>query len=307
MTQGTAVVGFAYDTADRRTVLTLPNGVTIESAYDVSSQVTSLTYKLGGTTLGDLSYTYDLGGNRSAVGGSWARTDLPTAVASATYNAANQISAWGGTSFTYDNNGNLTNDGSKTYTWNARNQLTGLSGGASASFQYDGAGRRRAKTLSSTSTGFLYDGVNAVQELSGGSSSANILAGLGVDEWFTRTDATTTRHFLTDPLGSTVALAGSGAVQTEYTYGAFGTTTTSGASTTNRSGFTGREDDGTGSHHYRARYYDSLTQRFISEDPIGTNGGVNLLAYAANQPTGLTDALGLKPADGFSGNGGQGP
>jgi hypothetical protein len=55
----------------------------------VSSQVIGFTYKLDGTTLGDLSYTYDLGGNRTAVGGSWARTGLPTALTSATYNAAN--------------------------------------------------------------------------------------------------------------------------------------------------------------------------------------------------------------------------
>jgi RHS repeat-associated protein len=307
ITQGTAAVGFTYDNADRRTVLTLANGVTIESAYDLSSQVTGLTYKLGGTTLGDLTYTYDLGGRRTAVGGSWARTGLPAALASATYNAANQISTWGASSFTYDNNGNLTNDGSKTYTWNARNQLAGLSGGASASFQYDGSGRRRAKTISGTSTGFVYDGVNAIQELSGGSPSSNILAGLGIDEWFARTDAATTRHFLTEPLGSTVALAdGSGAVQTEYTYGAFGNTTATGASTTNRSGFTGREDDGVGLHHYRARYYDSVAQRFVSEDPIGFEGGVNLFAYVSNRPTAFTDPFGLKPGDGLGANAGRG-
>ena len=55
-----------------------------------------------------------------------------------------------------------------------RNQLSALSGGVSASFQYDGLGRRRAKTMSGSSTGFLYDGLNTVQELVSGSPSANI-------------------------------------------------------------------------------------------------------------------------------------
>jgi hypothetical protein len=66
------------------------------------------------------------------MGGTYARTGLPTAMEAATYDAANQITEWDSTAFTYDANGNLTDDGPTTYTWNARNQLTGLSGGASA-------------------------------------------------------------------------------------------------------------------------------------------------------------------------------
>ena len=38
----------------------------------------------------------------------------------------------------------------------------GLSGSVSASFSYDGVGRRRAKTVSGTTTSFLYDGLNTV-------------------------------------------------------------------------------------------------------------------------------------------------
>lgn len=117
------------------------------------------------TTLGDLACTYDGGGRRLPQGGSYARTGLPTALASATYDAANQITSCGGTSFAYDANGNLTSDGARSYSWNARNQLTALSGGANASFLYDGMGRRRSRTVSGTARGFLYDGLNLVQEL----------------------------------------------------------------------------------------------------------------------------------------------
>jgi hypothetical protein len=75
----------------------------------------------------------------------------------------NQLTNWGGTTLTYDLNGNLTNDGTSTYTWNARNQLASMTG---ASFVYRCVGRRVTKTIGSA-TGYLYDGVNPVQELWG--------------------------------------------------------------------------------------------------------------------------------------------
>jgi RHS repeat-associated protein len=253
-----------------------------------------LTYKLGGNTLGALTYGYDGNGRRTALGGTWARTGLPSALSSATYDDANQIATWASTSFTYDDNGNLTSDGTNSYTWNARNQLASMSGGASASFAYDGVGRRRSRTVGSTTTAFRYDGLNPVQELVGGSASADILAGLGIDEYFTRTDGNGARHFLTDALQSTVALAdGSGDVETEYSYEPFGATTTSGSSTANPFGFTGRENDGTGLQFSRARYYDPRLQRFISEDPLGFGGGdVNLHAYVWNSTPNFTDPTG---------------
>jgi YD repeat-containing protein len=115
--------------------------------YDAANQLTSLVYADGATTLGDLTYTYDLAGNRTAVTGSWARTSLPEALGAATYDAANRILTWSGQAYSYDANGNLASDGLTSYAWNARNQLTGLSGATSASFAYDGTSRRRAKTI----------------------------------------------------------------------------------------------------------------------------------------------------------------
>ncbi|HEX4932900.1 MAG TPA: RHS repeat-associated core domain-containing protein, partial [Gemmatimonadaceae bacterium] len=269
LTQGGASVGIAYDAADRRTSRTRPNGLVVEYGYDSDSRLTGLTYKQGATPIGTLTYSYDGMGRRAGVGGTWARTTLPAALASASYDAANQIVQFAGVGFTYDANGNLTNDGARTLTWNARNQLTALAGPVSGSFGYDGFGRRRAKTVGGTTTGFLYDALNPVQELAGGLPAATLVTGLDIDEYFTRTDAAGARHLLTDALGSTVALTdATGAVQTEYTYGPFGAFTTSGAGTGNAFAFTGREADGTGLMYYRARYYDPLRQRFVSEDPI---------------------------------------
>ena len=303
ITQASATVSYIYDAAGRRTSLTLPNGVLVEYGYDAASRVTSITYKQNGTTvLGDLTYEYDKAGNRTKIGGSFARTGIPQAIASTAYNAANQQTTFGANTLTYDNNGNLQTitdlNGTTTYTWNARNQLTGISGpGVSASFVYDGLGRREKKTINSDLTEFLFDGVNPVQETSGATIVANILTGLEIDEYFTRTDvgAGVTSILLAEGLGSVVALANAaGTVQTEYTYEPFGRTSTIGIANTNPFLYTGRENDGSGLYYYRNRYYNPQLQRFISEDPIEFAGGdVNIYAYVRGNPMSWIDLFGL--------------
>jgi RHS repeat-associated protein len=294
ITQGTGVATFGYDNANRRTALTLPSGVTATYAYDAASRLTGLSYTLGPTTLGTLLYGYDTRGSRTVIGGTWARTGLPPALASATYNAANHQLTFGSQVLTYDLNGNLTSDGASTYTWDVRNRLAANTGPSPASFIYDGAGRRRTKTINGSNTSFLYDGLNPVQEQAG-SSIRNLLTGLGVDEFLTRDDGTGTRGLLGDALGSTLALVDEGgAVAATYTYDPFGTTTVTGSPGPNTLTYTGREDDGTGLKYYRARYYHPGLQRFISEDPLGFEGGdPNLYAYVANNPVQWTDPLGL--------------
>ena len=84
-----------------------------------------------------------------------------------------------------------------------------MNSGAST-FQYDAFGRRTTKSVGGSATSFLYDGFNAVQELQGSTASANTLSG-AVDEVLLRTDSASARSFLTDRLGSTVALADSSA------------------------------------------------------------------------------------------------
>ncbi len=297
ITQGSANVSFGCDNDSRRTSLTLPNGVILNYGYDAASQLTGITYTLGSNTLGNLTYAYDLAGQRTGVGGSYARTGTPQAAPFASYNVNNQLTQWKGATLTYDANGNLTSDGTNTYTWNARNQLQSISGPVPTSFQYDPFGRRVSKTIGGT-TQFLYDGPNPVQEISGTAASANLLTG-GVDEYFQRTDAAGTRNFLTDALGSTLALADStGTLQTQYTFEPFGNTSVTGAATTSSFAYTGRELDATSLYYYRARYYSPSAQRFISEDPLEFGGGdANLYAYARNNPVTYADPSGRSTLD----------
>jgi len=270
--------------------------VVTEYSYDAASRLVGQTFKNGGTTLGALTYGYDASGSRVSTGGIWARTGLPSTVASATYDAANQQTAFAGATQTFDLDGNLTGDGTNTYTWDARNRLASLSGPSlSASFAYDPLGRRTSKTINGTETRFHYDALTPVQEItSAGGVIANLLTGAGIDEYFARADAGGTRSHLTDLLGSTVAeLDASVTSQAEYTYEPFGQTALTGSSG-NAFRYTGREDDGTALYYYRARYYHPALQRFISEDPMGFEGDdTNLFAYVRNDPLALTDPAGL--------------
>lgn len=59
--------------------------------------------------------------------------------------------------------------------------------------------------------------------------------------------------------------------------------------------YTGRRfDDETGLYHNRARYYDPDIARFISQDPLGLEAGINPYAYAGNDPVNARDPSGLE-------------
>src|SRR5207249_3850872 len=193
----------------------------------------ALTYKLGASVLGTLTYSYDQVGNRTTIGGTWARTILPQP-ASAVVDAADQLAQWSSVALTFDANGNLASDGLNSYSWNARNQLSSISGGLNASFQYDGVGRRVSRSSQSGVTAFLYDSTDILEELNGGIPVSSSLLGLGIDERFSRSDSNSARYPLVDALGSTVALTDAvGSVATSYSYDVFGGAIAFGGADTN--------------------------------------------------------------------------
>ena len=52
-------------------------------------------------------------------------------------------------------------------------------------------------------------------------------------------------------------------------------------------------DQETGLHYNYHRYYDPKSGRYLTPDPIGLAGGINLYAYAYNNPVNLIDPFGL--------------
>lgn len=296
--QGTQIITLDYDEAGRRKALTLPNGITAEYSYDNANRLTRIVYKSGATILKDLVYTSDASGNRTSYTGGL--TGLPDE-ATATYEPkSNQLLTFNDKTFTYDKNGNMLTmtepNGITTYTWDARNRLQSINGpGLTASFIYDPFGNRARKEINGKVVDYLYDGADIVQEIENGTVAANYLHGLNIDEPFVKTDSNGSGYYLADGLGSIIALANqAGAIVTQYSYDPFGKTTTSGLASANPFQYTGRENDGTGLYYYRARYYNPSIGRFISEDPIGLDGGINLYGYVGGNPVNWVDPEGLK-------------
>lgn len=293
-------VDIQYDALGRRTKLTLPNGVSTEYQYDVASRLTTLIYRNTAGILGDLVYTYDSTGNRTGVGGSFARTLLPDPIASATYDAANEQLTFADKSMTYDANGNLTTitdpSGVTAFTWDGRNRLASLSGpGTTASFGYDALGRRAAKTVNGQLIEYLYDGADIVGQ-SDSLGTTSYLRSLNIDETFSFTNRDGTYFSIYDPLGSTLAVTDQGGNPiVQYTYDPFGNSVSTNPTFPNPFEYAGRENDRlAGLYHYRTRVYSPALHRFLSEDPIDLAGrNPNFYTYVFNSPVNFTDSTGL--------------
>jgi len=110
-------------------------------------------------------------------------------------------------------------------------------------------------------------------------------------------------YAIKDHQNTVIALAdSSGTVVESYEYDAYGNTQVFDAIGTeltasaleNRYTFQGREIDWhTGLHYFRARWYDPETGRWLSKDPIGISGGLNLYVAFANNPVNFIDPSGL--------------
>ncbi|MFZ0956487.1 MAG: RHS repeat-associated core domain-containing protein, partial [Candidatus Sulfotelmatobacter sp.] len=148
---------------------------------------------------------------------------------------------------------------------------------------------------------YLYDGSlrqgwNVIEEVD---NSGNVLArytqGQVMDQTFAELRSDVTSYFEQDGIGSITSLSNpASALANTYTYDSFGKLTASTGTLTNPFQFTGREfDPETGIYQYRARYYDQRGGRFISEDPMGFDSGVNFYDYVKNRPLDSVDPLGL--------------
>lgn len=116
-------------------------------------------------------------------------------------------------------------------------------------------------------------------------------------------NGTTNYYYLKDLANTVLALANSsGSIVESYLYDAYGNVTIknsggnviSSSAYGNRFLFQGREYDYTTQlYNFRARWYDPETGRWLSNDPIGISGGLNLYAFCANNPVNYVDPTGL--------------
>ena len=119
--------------------------------------------------------------------------------------------------------------------------------------------------------------------------------GLGVDEPLIMERGGQSFFYQTDGLGSIIELTDSnGTIAQSYVYNSFGNIEQQAGNIVNPYTYTGREiDTETGLYFYRARYYDSISGRFINEDPIGfAAGDNNFYRYVQNNPVNFMDPSG---------------
>lgn len=87
-------------------------------------------------------------------------------------------------------------DGTKTYYWNALNQLVEVKEGTTtiASFEYDGGERRTEKVAAGLTHQYIYDAEDIVEERVSGTNSDTVryYHGAGIDEPLARTNGSWT-------------------------------------------------------------------------------------------------------------------
>jgi RHS repeat-associated protein len=274
--------------------------------YDSLNRLSSATETNGGTTNWTQNNAYDRYGNRQIDygGGSYNLTFSST---------TNRITTSG---FSYDSNGNLTNDTIHAYTFDAENKI--LKVDSTTAYTYDGAGQRVRK-LVGENTRFIYGiGGQLIAEYDGstGNLKKEYVAGGGslITIEPTAVNSNGTQYTTPDNLGSPRVITNSSAsVVGRHDYmpfgedlgaGTGGRTTgmgfSGGSSDNNRKKFTGYERDTETSLDFaQARYYSNTQGRFTSPDPfagsatIGNPQTFNRYAYCGNNPVNATDPSGM--------------
>ncbi|MBI4739933.1 RHS repeat-associated core domain-containing protein [Candidatus Woesearchaeota archaeon] len=153
--------------------------------------------------------------------------------------------------YVHDNNGNLTNDGARSYEWDDVNRLTAIIEGTKRfEFTYDGLGRRVK----------MRDHLGSVREVMKNASST-VEAKYDYDPWGRQTQTTGTRVFDIGYAGYMVFAPSGTNIKLNLTW-------------------------------YRA--YSPELGRWLSRDPIGEEGGINLYGYVENRPINTFDPFGLQ-------------
>jgi RHS repeat-associated protein len=201
--------------------------------------------------------------------------------------------------YTWDDNGNLLDDGINTYTYDSANRLISLTNGADEyTFTYNGFGDRLQQTINSNTTNYtldlasgltqvLYDGDNFYTYGIGRISQLELYGN-------------TPEYFITDALGSVRQLTHeSSSVLMTQSYDPYGNVVSSAGSVDSIYGYTGEQTDATGNIYLRARYYNPTDGRFISRDTwsgdMNNPLSLNRWNYVEANPVNYVDFSGQTP------------
>jgi RHS repeat-associated protein len=197
----------------------------------------------------------------------------------------------------YDLNGNLTDDDAgRTFDWDGANRLVKITQGSNVTeFIYDGVGRRVQEKLNgAVIKQWVWDGTAPAEERDAGNTVTKRFYAAGEQI------GSSAYFFTTDHLGSVREMTDStGAIRARYDYDPYGRVTKVSGDLEADFGFTGfyrHQASGLWLTLYRA--YDANLGRWLSRDPIGEFGGLNLYEYSADDPINGSDPLGLKTCTG---------
>ena len=314
------VVEYEYDIMDRVTNIAwrTTSGATIggfEYEYDAVGRIVSRSHAIGSNAFDrvyayddldrlasddGVTYTYDAAGNRM--------TRMENGITTTyTLGVGDRLATWTGGSYTYDFAGNVTRierDGRPTLdlTWNSQYQLVSVAtnGVFAESYAYDALGRRVSTTTLEGTTRHVYD--DNWQVLADLDEHGNVIAsytwGEGIDNFLAVKVGGALYYPLTDIQGTIWGYVDSqNNVVACWRYDAWGNVldeeVTVPALASIRYRFQCREWSAvTGLINFRMRWYDPETGRWLSKDPIGLSGGLNLYAFCGNCPLAFVDPFG---------------
>ena len=302
---------YTYDGAGRLTRVDRPNGTHQRLIYDNANRLTDTFEEKGSTVLWKANYIHN---------NAYRLTDYtPTPItktyapppATMTYDDDNRLATYNGQSVSSDLDGNLLSapvNGTilDSLSWDVRNRLTGAGG---VTYVHDSENRRVSSTLNGQTTMYIWSrGASQDRLLVKTNSDGSItryVYGLGlVYEESTPAPAsgltaTTTIFYHYNWQGSTVALTdASGGVTGRISYSPYGERTVEEGNVETPFCFNGQfgvMTEANGLLCMKARFYSPIFRRFLSADPSGFAGGVNLYAYTGGDPVNLMDPFGLDP------------